>query len=1270
MKRRIDASDGSTGGDRVVDEVGESTLPSDPAGAAFPIVGVGASAGGLDAFTQLLKHLPADTGMAFVLIQHLDPTHASFLRDALAKATTMPVSQAVEGTVVEPNHVYVIPPDADISISRGRLTLASRAQDGRGSHLSVDGFLRSLAADRGNQAIGVVLSGNASDGTEGLRAIKAENGITLAQDPESAKYGEMPRNALNAGVVDAALAIPDLARELVRLSRHPYVAAIEGPSPASDAEIRNQILMVVRNTFGVDFAEYKLSTVERRLARRMALRHAHDVQAYLALAQGDPEEVRALYEDILIHVTSFFRDPAVFETLESRLFPAILKDKPEGAPVRIWVAGCSTGEEVYSIAISLLEVLGKSSRPIQIFGSDLSEPIIARARAGLFSDASLRDVSDERRRRYFAKTDRGYRINKAVRDLCVFVQHDLARDPPLSKMDLVSCRNVLIYFDQALQRRIIPSLHYALNQPGYLLLGHTESISGFAQLFSVDDKANKIFARTAVASTLRFAPRFDPRRVERPVSDLDTPTQVRGKVDVARHLDRMLLARYAPPGVLINERMEILQFRGQTGSFLQPAPGDPQNDVIKMARPGLISALRTAVEQAKKDLAPVRRNGVEIDQDGFTRKCNLLVLPFTGHPETREPLYVVLFEQAAAPAGEGSQPTEATSRSRRRPERSQEDQRLPRLEHELVATKEYLQSLIEEHGRTNDDLGTANEELVSGNEELQSMNEELETAKEELQSTNEELTTVNDELQSRNDEVTQVNSDLLNLLATVDIPIVILDREHRIRRFTPKARSILNVVPTDLGRPLNDIKANVDVPDLDRQVSEVIDTMAMTESEVQDRSGRWYRMQIRPYKNTDNKIDGAIVSLVDIDALKHLVTDSQEARGEAENANRAKDLFLAVLGHELRTPLASLLLQAQILRRGKVVDAAKLARSGEVIERATRMQMQLVDDLVDVSRIVAGKMKVELGVVDLSAVIKAALDGVSGAAERKSLDLDVALDASVGAVAGDAARLQQVVSNLLTNAIKFSSDRGRITVTLDKANGCARIKVSDTGAGIEPGFLPHVFDRFSQADTSNTRMYGGLGLGLAIVRHLVEQHGGMIRAESPGAEKGATFSVTLPLMNVQRAVENGGAIVVSAGVKRVPGDHHRIKNLRVLVVDDDVATQEALAEVLRELGADVKVAHSAAEAMTAVVEFHPQLLLCDIAMPGEDGYAFIRRLRALGVDGSSSIPALALTALATDDDRQRSLAAGFQMHLTKPVDIERLSDAVVELAGDPRATPS
>jgi two-component system CheB/CheR fusion protein len=1266
IKRRKNGSR-TAARDRPGDGDSHATSVTAPASHAFPIVGVGASAGGLDAFTQLLKELPADTGMAFVLIQHLDPTHASFLREALAKSTAMPVSQAEDRLPIAQNQVYVIPPDADICIKSGLLTLMPRAPHSRRQHLPVDYFFRSLAAERGSRAIGVVLSGTASDGTEGLRAIKEEGGITMVQAPESAKFGEMPRSAMQAGVVDYALPIPELARELVRLSRHPYVLTQgdEASDPSmEDVAAFNEIMVMVRKTVGVDFTEYKRPTLQRRLARRITLRRAKGPQDYLALLRREPEEVRALYADTLIHVTSFFRDRGVYDVLESRIIPAILEKKPPEAPVRVWVAGCSSGEEVYSIAISLLDVVGESSHPIQVFGSDLSEAIITKARAGVYPDSALREVSEERRRRYFVKTERGYRISKAVRDLCVFVQHDLARDPPFSKLDLVSCRNVLIYFDQALQKRVIPTFHYALNQHGYLLLGRTENVSAFSQLFSVADNANKIFSRTSVASGLRFAPHAETRRAEKAAVAADGPPSLRGMVDVGKHLDRMLLARYAPPGVLINEKMEIIQFRGQTGSFLQAAPGEPQNNLIKMARPGLLAALRATLAEARKAMAPVRRNGVEVDQDGFTKICDLVVFPFTGLPQVKEPLYVVLFEEVTAREDAEGSPSAGTVRRSRRGQPRQDKRLAPRVEHELIATREYLQSLIEEHGRTNDDLGSANAELVSGNEELQSMNEELETAKEELQSTNEELTTVNDELHSRNEEVTHVNSDLLNLLITVDVPIVILDRERRIRRFTPKARTILNVLPTDTGRQLDDIKVNIDVPDLDRQIAQVIETVTMAESEVQDREGRWHRMQIRPYQTTDNKIDGAILSLFDIDALKHHVAEAQQARSEVERASRAKDIFLAVLGHELRTPLSSLLLQGQMLSRGTAMDAGRLIRAGETIERATRMQMQLIDDLLDTSRIVAGKLRVKLAPVDLRGVVEAALESVSSIAKRKSMKMEVIIRQPIGPVAGDAGRLQQVVSNLLTNAIKFTPENGQVSLTVaTMSDGWVELEVRDTGNGIEPGFLPQVFNRFSQEDSSSTRQHGGLGLGLAIVRHLIEQHGGTVTAESAGLEKGSTFTVRLPPMHLApRAAEAADEpSEVAATTGRKTRNYRQIKDLRVLVVDDDPATREIISEILSEMGANVRVTDSVAAAMSAISEFKPRVLLCDIAMPGEDGYSMIRRLRALAPQGGGGIPALALTALASEDDRQRALDAGFQMHLAKPVDMDRLADAVVQL---------
>ena len=1074
----------------------------------------------------------------------------------------------------------------------------------------------------------------------------------------------MPRSAVDAGVVDYCLRIPELALELIRLSHHPYVSEAELQTH-NDAATLNKIFVLVRSAVGVDFSEYKAPTFERRLARRMALRKVEVLQDYLDLLQEDPIEVRNLYEDTLIHVTSFFRDPEVFESLKAHAFPEILKHKSAGEPIRLWIAGCSTGEEVYSLGISLLEFLGKSAsqHPIQIFGSDISEKAIEKARQGFFPIGSMKDVGDDRRRQFFTKKDSGYRINQSVRDLCVFARHDLAKDPPFSKLDLVSCRNVLIYFGQLLQKRVLRIFHYSLNQGGVLLLGRTENISGFSQLFSPLGKSSKVFARTSATSALRFAPRSEIHSPPALVLHRGATEHSRRSVDVSKHLDQMLLARYSPPGVLVNERLEILQFLGETGAYLRPAPGEARNNLGKMARKGLVLVLRAAIAQAKKMMAPVRTEGVEAEQSGSSETCDLVILPVTGIPDAKEQLFVVLFEPARASNGKGK-----PRKTQLSPETPRDTRRVQELEQKLAATEEYLQSLIGDQDQTNEHLNSANEELTSGNEELQSMNEELETAKEELQSTNEELTTVNEELETRNRELGEVNGDLINLLSTVDVPVLILDVNRRIRRVTPKARSVLNILPTDIGHPLDDIKSSLHVENVDKLITDVIETNTMHESEVQTRDGRWYRMQIRPYKTVDNKIDGATLSLVDIDGLKHHVNDLEVAKGEAESANRAKDQFLAVLSHEIRTPLSSMLMQAQLIRRGDIDP--KVKHAGEVIERGIKMQVQLIDDLLDVSRIVTGKLKIELEPVDLCAVTKAALESVRAPAERKAVRFKVVLDETLETVWGDSTRLQQVVANLLTNAIKFSSENGQVTVVLDSVAGNARIKISDEGCGIEPEFLPHVFERFAQEDGSTVRRHGGLGLGLAIARHLVEAHGGTIQAESAGRGKGAQFSVMLRLMKAH-AEELEDEVIISRGPAPESGlktvSHQDSLNaLRILVVDDDLGTRDTVAELLREAGAQVRVAGSASQAMTAVEAFRPELLVCDIAMPGEDGYSFIRRVRALdAVRGGGDIPALALTAFSGEENRRRALSAGFQMHLAKPVDMDLLLQAVADLAHRP-----
>jgi two-component system CheB/CheR fusion protein len=1060
----------------------------------------------------------------------------------------------------------------------------------------------------------------------------------------------MPHSAVDAGVVDYCLPIPELAVELARLGPHPFLAG-DGKRTAHDADTLRKVMEVVRSATGVDFAQYKAATFGRRLARRMAVRQVDDLTAYLELLRAEPGEVEALYEDVLIHVTSFFRDPEVFEGLKATVFPEIVASKAPGASVRAWVAGCSTGEEAYSLAICLLEFLEDNAleHPIQIFGTDISEKAIGRARAGLYADSMLRDVSEERRRRFFTKSENGYRIHKRVRDLCVFVRHDITRDAPFSKLDLVTCRNVLIYFDLPLQKQVVPRLHYCLAQPGFLVLGRAESVFAFAPFFTPIDKAGKVFRRTVAPSQLLFAAPSEFHPAIRSVNP--TRRDHPGRVDYAKYLDRVLLARYAPPCVLVNDKLQVLQFRGDTAAYLRQAPGEPQADLMKMARAGLLAVLRPAIARAKESGAPVRVEGVEVEHGKATTTCTLVVLPFFVG-DGNASFYVVLFEEAIVPrrsrAGRG-RATPAAEKERVR--------RVPRLEHELATAKEYLQSLIEEHSRTSDDLGSANEELVSGNEELQSMNEELETAKEELQSTNEELTTVNDELHSRNQELSQVNSDLVNLISTVDIPILILDIERKIRLFTPKARTILNVLPSDVGRPIDHIRPNIVIGDMDAQIADAIEHARVRESEVQDKQGRWYRLQIRPYKATDNRIEGAILSLTDIDALKQLVAVAETAKAEAERANRAKDMFLATLSHELRTPLATMLMQAQLLRQVSVVPA-KVIRAADAIERGTKAQAQLIDDLLDVSRIVAGKLRMDFQRLDLAPVVRAALESVSAIAERKGIVFETHIDDSIGLVFGDASRLVQVVSNFLVNAVKFSVPGAKVSVSLERAQGRASVRVTDTGTGIEPSFLPHVFRRFTQEDSSSTRAHGGLGLGLAIARHIVEQHGGSVHAESAGPGLGASFYLLLPILAPDEEAmeaESPESLQVSASI---PPDSSPLSGLDVLVVDDDESLRETLSAALAQMGAAVRDADSVRQGLACVDERPPDVVLCDIAMPGQDGYAFIHRLRTLGSAAARATPAIALTALASEDDRARALAAGFRDHIAKPIGMRDLARRV------------
>ena len=852
------------------------------------VVGVGGSAGGLEAFREILENIPAEDDITFLFVQHLPPGHKSLLPELLARITPLTVTEAESGVRLQPRHVYLIPPDADLAVRGGCVALTPRV--GR-PHMPIDHMLRSLADDQKGRAVGVVLSGGGTDGTLGLKAIKASCGITFAQDEKSARHDSMPRSAITDGWVDYVLPPAEIAGQLLRLARHPYTSQHNAAvAPVADGVV-DKILGVLRGNSGVDFTQYKRTTISRRIRRRMALRGLESAAEYLNHLREDPAEAQNLYQDLLIRVTRFFRDEEVFESLKRVVFPALIQDRSPNVPLRLWVAGCATGEEVYSLAICLLEFLGELNInfPVKVLATDVNDAALERARAGVYVDNIEVDVSAERLRRFFAKVDGHYQIGKVVRDLCVFSRHNLTTDPPFSRLDFISCRNVLIYMDGPLQKRVLPALHYALNPGGFLLLGSAETVGTFGDLFAVVDAKNRIYTRNLAgnappATDFGFSNELGTAATHFPSASAHASWSA---LDVQKEADRVILGRYAPVGVVVDENMTVLQFRGRTGPYLEPSPGTASLDLMKMLREGLLSETRAALGKARAEGGVVRREGIPVrDGDAF-RLVSIDVIPIKVPPSGVR-CFLVLFDEAAPPAPrpESSAPPSEDARF------AGAEQQVRQLQQELAATREYMQSLLEEHESASEELKSASEELLSSNEEMQSTNEELQTAKEETQSANEELATLNDELQHRNVELGQANNDLVNLLAAVQIAIVLVGRDLRIRRFTPIAEKAFNLIPADVGRPIGHIKPNLAGPDLAELIRQVIDTLTPLESRIQDKEGRWFVLRIRPYVTLDNKIDGASVILLDIDSFvpkeQKTPTNGDAARPVQEELRQGK----------------------------------------------------------------------------------------------------------------------------------------------------------------------------------------------------------------------------------------------------------------------------------------------------------------------------------------------------------------------------------------------
>jgi two-component system, chemotaxis family, CheB/CheR fusion protein len=1198
--------------------------------------------------------------MAFVFIQHLAPTRETVLTDLLSRATRMPTSQVEDATRVQPDHVYVIPPNHSMTISDGLLHLGPRDTAPPGRHLPIDAFFASLADDQGARAIGVILSGTGADGAVGLRAIKSAGGVTFAQDELSAQHDGMPRSAVAAGAVDIVLPPSGIGAELARIARHPYVDSspfVKGEGPPGDTEDGlSRIFAVLRSATGTDFQHYKTATVRRRVARRMLLHRIETLDSYADHLRQHPAEVHALHADLFVTVTRFFRDLESFSALTQTALPGIMKDRPRGTPIRVWTPGCATGEEAYSVLMLLVEFLDEANAgdtPIQMFATDANGTSIERARIGLYPASIALDVSAERLRRFFMKVDGQYQVRKSLRDMVVFAKHDIVTDPPFSKLDLLTCRNVLIYLGPVLQRRVLPIFHYALNPVGFLLLGSAETPAAVSDLFVPIDKKHKIYARrpgisrAALGWTMRDRA---PDRAKTTTTPPAEPVRAGREAELDREADRVLLAKYSPAGVIVNENLEVLHVRGRVSPYLEVPAGAASFNLLKMLREGLLVDVRAAIKRVRATGAPVRREGAQVRRNGNLVHVNVAVIPLhasTPRGAATAPL-LVLFEDSVSDRSPSSK-----ERHLDRAKRSSEEGPAAVLKAELASTKDYLQAIINEREAVNEELTTSSEELQSANEELQSTNEELEASKEELQSLNEELTTVNDELQARNAELGRLNSDLTNVLSSVTIPIVIVGPDLRIRRFSGMAERSLNVVASDIGRSILAVRTKMNLTELESVLLGVIETLTPSEQDVQDQDGHWYSVRVLPYRTIDNKIDGAVVAFIDIDDRRRLEAEVRSRSDELERVNKIKDEFLAVLSHELRTPLTAMLGWTRLLRAGHL-DPKQTTHAVDVIERNVVWQGRLIEDLLDVSRIVVGKMRLDLRPLSLRAVAEAAVDTLRPAANAKGVRLESALGSDRAVVVGDSVRLQQTLANLLTNALKFTPAGGRIEVRLGRVDSGLKLEVQDTGQGIAPELLPRLFERFRQAEVSLTRSQGGLGLGLAIAKHLVEQHSGSIRAESRGVGQGATFVVSLP------AAPTGTEIAPADQEPRVSA-YPSLAGIRVLVVEDHDDAREFIAVALERCDASVTTATSVESALAAFDRVSPDVVVSDLGMPGEDGYALIRRLREPPQRGGR-VGTVALTAYARLEDRDAALAAGYDRYLAKPIDPVDLAVAVAELA--------
>jgi two-component system CheB/CheR fusion protein len=866
--------------------------------AAFPIVGIGASAGGLEALELFLRNVPEGSRMAFVIVQHLDPTRKGIMAELLQRATAMKVIQVKDRTRVQPDCVYVIPPNKDMSILHGILHLLDPVAP-RGLRLPIDFFFRSLADDREERSIGVILSGMGTDGTMGLKAIKGKAGVVFVQEPASAKFDGMPRSAIDAGLADVVAPLEALPGKILAYLQH--VPLITKPGLASEDKAHSaleKVLILLRVQTGHDFSLYKKSTVYRRIERRMGIHQIDKIVTYVRFLRENPQELELLFKELLIGVTSFFRDPAAWEQLQGEVIPALLAERVPTQTLRAWVPGCATGEEAYSLAIIFKEAL-EQIRParnfsLQVFATDLDRDAIDKARQGVYLANIAAEVSPGRLSRFFVQTERGYQVIKPIREMVIFAPQNVIMDPPFTKLDILSCRNLLIYLTAELQKKLLPVFHYSLKPGGILFLGTAETIGTFTDLFALLDGKARLYRRlesVLQAETVEFPSSFVFAQPDAP-----RPKALKPAVNLQSLADQLLLQRYSPAAVLVNDTGNILYISGRTGKYLEPAAGKANWNIFAMAREGMRYELTAAFQKALRQKGAVTFRNVKVGTNSGTQAVDLTVQAI-GEPEALRGLVMIVFTDVAT-----TPETKVSGKAKRTPASGA----LPaQMEQELKQVREDLQTTREEMLTFQEEAKSANEELQSTNEELQSTNEELTTSKEEMQSMNEELQTVNAELQIKVDELSRMNNDMKNLLERTEIAILFLDNALRVRLFTTGSNRVFKLIPGDVGRPITDIASDLLYPELAEDAREVLRTLVFDEKQVAARDGRWFTVRIMPYCTLEKMIDGAAITFVDITASKTLEAKLRAAHEYAENIVDTVREPLVILDAELRIVSAS-----------------------------------------------------------------------------------------------------------------------------------------------------------------------------------------------------------------------------------------------------------------------------------------------------------------------------------------------------------------------------